>query len=336
VDTSFNLLAAGNPILDHYAFLAPERRDRISLRFSLPARGAHHVPLDRLHRIREAVGSGPPVPGGGAFNAVRIYARLGGRAAFFGAVGTDGLPFQQELEECGIRDLLYRDTGSSSGCSLTLISPGEEPLILVAPGAARELPPSAAKKSPMPSAELQGEVSEPGLLYLEGFLLSNLPLLRSLLARATAAGIALVFDPGAVPLAKAHRQVIRSEVLPHCRYFFASHKEIEALQVAPRSLPERYGIRAVAEKRDSAGSILYTGRDIIELPALPADAQEGSGAGDLYAGAFLAAVHSGADLFTAGRAASAAGAYGTEVAGGRLGEEAIAKVAHIFHTIFDT
>jgi sugar/nucleoside kinase (ribokinase family) len=320
------LIAAGNPILDHFAFPTPGERRRLITQFQLPEEGARHMEARRLEELLAMSQTEPPVPGGGAFNAVRIYARLGGSAHYYGAVGAGDRDFGRELRRCGAGSGLRALPGRPSGRSLTLLTPGYPRIIAVAPGAAAELPPFppqafAAYSTP----EEEGPASR-RLLYLEGFLLPQQRLIRSLLRAAERAGLSLVFDPGAAALALQYRGFITEELLPRCSYLFATREELGALDLSAQELRRHFPLLTTVEKRGRQGCVLHTPEWRLSLPAVPADVVEESGSGDLFAGAFLAARRRGAAPEEAAHSALLAGSLAVRVYGGRLAEGAIAEL----------
>lgn len=323
VHEAVDLIAFGNPILDHFAFPPEDERRRLLRRYGLPDGGARHMESGEIEPILSELAPATCIPAGGAFNTVRIYAQLGGGAAFCGSAGYDGAPFRRELSDCGIHDLMHADDRRKSGRSLTLLTPGQAPLILVAPGAAAAMPPH--RPSGIENAAAGGDSGEESrlLFFLEGFLLENPELIRVLLSTADELGARIAFDPGAPGPAADHRDLICEEILPRCEYLFARRKELEALRLTPSELPGRFDIEAAVEKRGDAGSVIYTRGQRYPVPAFPARSYETTGTGDLFAGAFLAALCRGAEPRQAGIFGARAGAHAAETAGGRLDPPAV-------------
>lgn len=329
------LIAVGNPILDSFSTLPAEERGKLIRDFSLPSSGALHVDKSLLEQISAAAAPEPPIPGGGAFNTVRIYAQLGGQAAFRGAVGNDGNPFHRELSRCGADDLLCDLPEEASGRSLTLLTEGGEqtPLALVCPGAAVKQPPLSEGEHILRNDLRRRPGRQNALMYLEGFLLPQHELLHTLLQKADAGNMPLALDLAAAALCRQYTSVIFRELLPRCRFLFGTEEEVEALGIAPEAIIRRFPLQAVIVKRGSAGSTIYSAERSIDCAPHPADIMDESGCGDLYAGVLLNILHRGAPLEEAGRIASFTAARAAETQGGRLKEKTVAKVEALIHTI---
>ncbi|GIX06295.1 MAG: PfkB family kinase [Candidatus Poribacteria bacterium] len=103
------------------------------------------------------------------------------------------------------------------------------------------------------------------------------------------------------------------ESLPHLDYFMPSYEEAAAMtglekpEAIVAALRE-YGPRVVVLKMGARGSYLCAEGQTLRLPALSVPVVDTTGAGDAYAGGFLAGIALGYDLEAAARLGTAAGA----------------------------
>jgi sugar/nucleoside kinase (ribokinase family) len=124
--------------------------------------------------------------------------------------------------------------------------------------------------------------------------------------------------------------------LPLVDLLFVNESEAEKLSghrepdLAARALQQR-GVVEVAIKLGGRGCVVYTETKRIAVPAFDIAAKDTTGAGDCFAGGFLAALHRGLDLRAAARLANAVGAMSVEhlgtVAGVRSWDETLSWIA---------
>ena len=127
--------------------------------------------------------------------------------------------------------------------------------------------------------------------------------------------------------------------LPHLDILFTNDAEAEKLtgsadpEMAARFFRER-GARDVVIKLGAQGCIVFDGSDVHREPAFKVKALDTTGAGDCFAGAFLAALYHRASTQEAARLANAAGALSVQGLGATAGllryEETLAwmKASH--------
>jgi hypothetical protein len=101
------------------------------------------------------------------------------------------------------------------------------------------------------------------------------------------------------------------EALSSCDVVSMSEED----HLAPEELAESFPGRAFAVTRGRAGLRLYSGADIYDLPSFPATEVDPTGAGDVFAAAFLIALREGKPVVTAARWAACAAALSVEAPG---------------------
>jgi sugar/nucleoside kinase (ribokinase family) len=90
------------------------------------------------------------------------------------------------------------------------------------------------------------------------------------------------------------------------------------LDSAARSLLRR-GAREVIVKAGANGCVIYTPDSRLEVPGFQAEVVDTTGAGDCFAGGFLAALHRGRSYQDAARFANAVGALNVQNLGAAQG-----------------
>jgi len=147
-------------------------------------------------------------------------------------------------------------------------------------------------------------------------------------------------EPGAGLLAEARRRGLRTALdecwglgpkrdvletmLPHCTYFLPSVDDLGVIY--PDWQPERLadhflelGVEVAVLKMGSAGCLVAYGSERVQVPALPVQVVDSTGAGDCWNAGFLAALMQGEDVVAAAGIGHACSAYCIEHVGGWTG-----------------
>jgi len=120
-------------------------------------------------------------------------------------------------------------------------------------------------------------------------------------------------------------------MLPHCDYVTPSFDDLQPIYpgASPAQMVDLLltrGAGAVVLKMGHEGCLVAKGADRIQVPALPAQAVDTTGAGDCWDAGFLAALATGEDLPTAARIGNASAAFCIETVGGSTGVPKYAAV----------
>jgi sugar/nucleoside kinase (ribokinase family) len=230
--------------------------------------------------------------GGQAANTVHAMARLGYRAAMVGRMGADedGGYLLDELRP-GDGRLIARS--GATGRVYVLLDEDGERRNLVWPAANDQFSPSDVPRR-VPRTRFALFTSFVGDAPLEAQL--------ALLARLPAE-TQIAFDPGEIYARKGVKRFL--PLLHRCAYMFASERELEML--CGLSLPESLdfvlsaGVNLVVCKMGSRGARLVGRRVDMYVPPLPAEVVDVTGAGDVFAAGFLAALIEQVGLESAGR-----------------------------------
>ncbi|HDQ14997.1 MAG TPA: hypothetical protein ENN41_09325 [Sediminispirochaeta sp.] len=327
------IIAVGNPIIDIYAGI--DEQGFSCLKKTAPDfewGQVRHVDDELFAELLSCVDPEDIVPGGGAYNALRILAQRGFRTGFVGALGggaastaDDTAPsavggmsfgpelFREEMRHFGIVDLTATVSGRPTGRSLCLrdTAGGAESLLIFNPAAATEL----------------GAISEdasgtlkPRLIYLEGFVLPRTALVEDILAWRGRVGAKLAVDLGASPIVGARRDFLLEELLPRTSFLFGTKEELEAFGLMYDELLHRMNRGVLVCKKGPDGSSVLFGESRIDVPARAVSVLDTTGAGDAYAAFFLTEYLRGRTVEQAAESA----AYGSSLVlrqyGGRIPE----------------
>ncbi|MDI7276144.1 MAG: sugar kinase [Anaerolineae bacterium] len=266
--------------------------------------------------------------GGCAVNTGISLARLGLRTAVMGKVGQDGFGDYVigVLKGHGIdvRGVVRDSHHNTSGTMVMVDRDGERTFIhyVGANGAVREEDVDYDLVRRARILHIAGHNLMPGF---DGEVAGRV------LQRARAAGVLTSLDT-AWDFSGRWLQLI-APCLGHLDLFVPSIEE--ARQIAGREEPADVaaffldrGIRTVALKMGSQGCYVRTREEEVRLPAYPVNAIDATGAGDAFAGGFLAGVALGWDLARTARLANAVGALCVTAVGATAGvrslEETIA------------
>ena len=244
--------------------------------------------------------------GGNGGNTATALAVLGVRVRLYGCVGRDpqGDQLLAQLEGAGVETGRVTRSGLPTTCTVAIVHPSGDRLFLHRPGASTDV-----------CAEMIRFDGGPHYTHFHLANLYTLPVLRleagEVLARAHAAGLTTSLDTGWD--ARARWMIDLAACLPHADLMFLNESEAENLtgttepDAVVRELRGR-GARDVAIKLGERGSIVYWDDEKYSAPAYQVKVLDTTGAGDCFAGAFLAALHRGHSYPEAARFANAVGA----------------------------
>jgi len=148
------------------------------------------------------------------------------------------------------------------------------------------------------------------------------PHMAETLVRARAAGLTTSLDTNWDSAGRWMEDL--APTLPHLDILFAN--EDEARMITGHAEPANSaacllsrGVRVAVLKLGCRGCAIYTAGTELRCPAFEVEGRDSTGAGDCFAGAFLAGLAAGATLEEAGRIANAVGALTVEEVGGDTG-----------------
>ena len=289
--------------------------------------GRHHELLGRLEGVE-----GRPCGGGSAANTVVAAAQLGSDTFYSCRVAGDdtGRFFIGDLRANGVATNLDGDALADgiTGKCIILITPDGERSMSTFLGITRTLSPEALDEA---------AIRESAHVYVEGYLVPEVE------ARAAAVRAARVAREGGVPVALTLSDVNM------VRFFGEGLREIAGggLDLAfanEEEAREMFGADDVGESveamkgfatrfaitRGARGAVLFDGERVIEIAAEPVTPVDATGAGDVYAGAFLHGLTHGLDFAACGELAGAAATKLVTRVGARLSGEELRAVGRRF------
>lgn len=254
--------------------------------------------------------------GGSAANTVCGLAQLGSSAGFFGKTGSDRLGsfFSEELNMSGVVPHLITSASEPTGLAVTFISPDSERTFATCLGAASMMTPEELTPALFRDYDL---------VHLEGYLVFNPTLLARIVELAKQEGLMVSLDMASFNVVDDNLPLFRQLVYETADFVFANEQEAAAFtgKNPEDSLRDLAGSGRVAVvKIGKDGSLVARNREVVKVPARPANVVDTTGAGDLYAAGFLHGIDKGASL-------SVCAAIGSVVAS-RVIEAPGAKIAH--------
>ncbi len=284
------------------------------------------IDAERALGLYGAIGGATEVSGGSAANTVVGVARLGARAGYIGKVRDDELGrfFAADLRAAGVA---FHTRPASDG------EPTARSFILVTPDAQRTMCTFLGASVALgPEDVAEADVAAARIVYLEGYLW-DAPAARKGFAKAIAIahrhGRHVAFTLSDPYCVARHRDDFR-RLIAEVDILFANEAEITALYQADdfdRALQLVRGQPGIAAlTRSELGSVVVAGEEMHVIDPIPhGPLVDTTGAGDLYAGGFLAGLAAGRDLGTCGRLGSLAA--GEVVA--HLGARPVADLARL-------
>lgn len=253
--------------------------------------------------------------GGNGSNTSFALARLGAPARLVAWVGNDlfGGQAVRKLEEAGVDLTALRRLDEPTATSVVLVHPAGARAFLQQPGISRQAFAEPLEFTP----NLVGDATH--------FHLGNpfsLPMMRrhaaETLRRARGYGLTTSLD--AAWDAMGEWNAITDPCLPYIDLLFVNEEECRRLsgEVDPERAAAHFQSRGTGDvvvKMGGEGCRIFSAGGTIALPAFPVECVDSTGAGDVFAGAYLAALSRGANHAEAGRIANAVGALSV----GKLG-----------------
>ncbi|SIO42996.1 Sugar or nucleoside kinase, ribokinase family [Rhodovulum sp. ES.010] len=262
------------------------------------------IDMERAVQLYGQIGPAQEISGGSAANTIAGIAHLGGRTAYVGKVKDDQLGgiFAHDLRAQGAdydTAPAPTDTEGETGRCIVLVTPDGERSMNTYLGVTEHLTPADIDERQVAGAEW---------IYLEGYRFdgadSHEAFAKAIGAAKSAGGrVSLTLsDPFCV---ERHRDAFRRMIREDVDLLFANRAEIlsmyetEDFHEALSRAAAEVDIVACTESEHGA-HVLSEGRHW-HVPAIPTKVVDATGAGDLFAGAFLWGLTAGHDLETCGR-----------------------------------
>ncbi len=260
------------------------------------------------------------VSGGSVVNSLIAFTQLGGKAAFIGCVGDDdfGKHYQSEMTDLNVGLGSPMMAGKHTGTCCAIITPDAE----------RTMRTNLAVSAELSGANVKADrrlIEQSEWLFIEGYLFSNAEpgqeAVREAVAIAKAAGTKIAVtcsDAFIVHVFGTHLY----DTLKQADLFFCNATEAcaaansrdsqEAFQHLAGLVPN-----CVVTDGPAGAYVRWQGAEC-HVPALRVDPKDLTGAGDMFAGAFLYGVLTGVPADTAARRANKLAATVISRVGARL------------------
>ncbi len=297
---TFQVVGIGNAMVDVLwecpdDFLAANGVEKGIMQLTDLARGAE---------LYDRIGPAKEISGGSAANTIAGIAHLGGQTAYVGKVKDDqlGAIFAHDLRAQGAvyeTPLAAKDHAAETGRCIVLVTPDGERSMNTYLGVTEFLGPDDVDAVQCADADW---------IYLEGYRFDgpdSVAAFDKAIAACKGAGgrVSITLsDPFCVD---RHRDAFRSLIQDHVDLLFCNRAEMlsmyqtddfdAALALAAAE------VEIVACTDSENGAHILSGDQRWHAPAMPVQIVDATGAGDLFAGAFLWGLTNGYDLDTCGR-----------------------------------
>lgn len=257
--------------------------------------------------------------GGNGSNTSYTLAMLGAPARLAAYLGNDrfGELTAEKLRQAGVETSFIRRLDAPTATSVVLVDPSGARAFLHQPGVSR-------LAFPEPIEFNDSFVGEATHFHLANPF--SLPRMRrhaaETLRRAKDRGLTTSLDAAWDAMGEWGK--VTDPCLSYIDLLFVNEDEARRLSgeagpaAAARYFQSR-GTGGVVVKTGAAGCLIFADGRESAVPAFPVECVDSTGAGDVFAGAYLAALWRGADDVEAGRQANAAGALAVEKLGAVTG-----------------
>ena len=309
------VIGIGNALVDVLVQLNDEA---ILSQYQLPKGGMQLIDFATAQQLGKQLESLPKsfVSGGSAANTICGLASLGVDTAFVGKVCNDeyGKQYTQNLVSWGVKSLMIEGNNMSGFCT-ALISPDGERTMATFLGAAAELK----------DIEINDDIfSGYDILHVEGYLLQNHTLMKTILQKAKNNGLEIALDMASFNVVEDNLEFLQQIVNEYVDIVFANEDEAFAYTKlnpmdALNCIAQQCKIAVV--KVGAKGSLVQENDKIVSLEAFPAQRIDTTGAGDLYATGFLYGYVANFDLERSAKIASYISSMSVEVIGTKFTEQ---------------
>jgi sugar/nucleoside kinase (ribokinase family) len=275
------ILGIGNALVD---VMTQIDNDNVLKEFSLP-KGSMQL-VDDVKSAEVKAGTEKfkrrLASGGSAANTIHGLGMLGLKTGFIGSVGKDetGDFFEKDMKSAGVDTLLFRRE-SVTGTAVALISHDSERTFATHLGAATELH----------DAELKAKYFKGyNILYLEGYLIFNKPLVETACKIAKSLKMKVALDLASYNVVEMMHKDFKDIIENYVDIIFANEMEAKAYtgkdpEEALKILSEFCEVAVV--KTGSEGSLIKRGEEVLKVGTIKVKLRDTTGAGDLYASGFL-------------------------------------------------
>lgn len=302
--------------------------DEILVKLGLPKAGMTLIDENAHNSILKAIGDLPQTiaTGGSAANTIGGLARLGVDTAFIGKIADDttGRFFKDDQTTNNIRPLLLYSETMPTGKCISLVSPCKERTMATFLGAS----------STLTAQEISLE--ECSLLYVEGYILYNRPLIETVMRQAKEMGAKVALDLASYNVVADNRDLLEELVEKYVDIIFAN--EDEAREFTSMGAEEALELLAsqceiAVVKIGARGSLVARADERCRIGVIDALPCDKTGAGDLYASGFLYGLGKGRSLKMCGDIGAVLSSKVVEVMGPKMDEQRWQEISELVSKI---
>lgn len=312
---SKNILGIGNALVD---ILTQIPDDNILRQLNLPKGSMQHVDAQTSRKVGEAlrVYGSAMAAGGSTANMVSGASKLGVSTGYIGKVADDDLGkfFEKAMVETGVSPMMLH-TPTPTGCAQAIISKDGERTFATYLGAALELSPN----------DLAPEMFDGwDILFVEGYLVQNIPLVDRVLELAKGKGMTVAIDMASFNVVEQNREYLNDRIKKYIDIVFANEDEAHALTCKEDPEEALHAIASMCDigvvKVGAKGSYVQRDDQMVRIDPIPATVIDTTGAGDLWAGGFMAGYAKGEPLERCAKTGAIVAANIIEVLGAKMDE----------------
>lgn len=324
------ILGIGNALVDVITLI---NNDNVLENFSLPKGSMQLVDREKSEMIQAGTIDLKRrfASGGSAANTIHGLAMLGINTGFIGSVGKDatGDFFENDMKNAGVSTMLFR-RDSITGTAVALISTDSERTFATHLGAAVELN----------EADLNPDIFKGfDILYLEGYLIYNRPLVEKACKIAKTNNMEIAIDLASYNVVESRIDDFKEIIKKYVNIVFANEEEAKSFT----GLEPKEALYKISDFCDIAvvkvgkeGSWIKRGEEVIKIETIEAQCRDTTGAGDLYAAGFLYGLASGFNLAKCGIIGSVLAGKVIEIIGARIDGGKWVEINEIIRTISDS
>lgn len=326
----YDVYGVGNALVDMEFEVSDDTLDSLSVEKSLMTlidEERHHELLASLSDQQDKRCSG-----GSAANTVIGCAQLGGKTFYSCKVADDdtGTFYMNDLNDCGVHSNLgldNREPGVTGKC-----------IVLITPDAQRSMNTYLGITQKISSREIdKNAIAASKMAYIEGYLVPEIAAREAAIEVrkvAEAAGVKTALTLSDINMVKFFKDGLQDIIGSGLDMVFANEDEAKAM-FETESLDDCVqGLKGLAKQfaitRGPDGAVLFDGHELIEVKADKVQPVDTTGAGDIYAGAFMYGMTHGHPFRQCGELAGAAATKLVTQFGARLTPDEMSAIGKQF------
>ena len=292
----------------------------------VPKGGMTLVDFQTLETLLKGIDKSEKVPGGSASNTIVGLSKLGQKTSFLSKIKEDalGMLYENHLKNAHVESLLKKSE-VPTGCVLSAVTEDAARTMFSFLGASDTLSAEDIDDS------LFQEIS---LVYLEGYRAFDAVTFTHILKMAKKNHVKTAVDFGSFGVVETMHSLFENLFQEHLiDMIFANEDEAKAYTglSAEKSIEilGHLAPLAVVKVGKDGAFISYNG-EVIQVPAIPVQAKDTTGAGDLWAAGFLYAFLNKCNTLKAGLFASEVAAEVIQIQGASISDERYAYLKEKF------